>query len=99
MWVFIDDVLEYSEQMSQTWIDYVSSELVLQTVEDTTYFVNPDIVVELLDKTDDTAVPLVFFQRVSHINVTAALNYGETVQVNITKSNGDRHTISYTVPD
>ena len=74
--------------------DYVGSNMAAQTIDHTTYFLNRDKKVVMLPNTDTSDI-----EKVSHINVTAALNYGETVQVNVTKSDGTRHTVSYSIPD
>jgi hypothetical protein len=87
---YINDTLH----MSLTVPAYGTGQnIVVQTINDETFFVNTDIVVQMLPDTDDATI-----QKVSHINVTEALNYSETVQVNITKSNGDRASVSYKVP-
>lgn len=48
-----------------------STDLVLETVNDTTFVVNPNVITELDTIRDDPTV-----RRVSHVNVVAALNYG-----------------------
>lgn len=73
---------------------YVGHNMVAETIDHETFFLNTDTVVEMRPDTDADVI-----EKVSHLNVTAALNYGETVQVNVTKSNGDRHVVTYTVPD
>lgn len=73
---------------------YNGANLGMYTIEHDTYVLNKDTVVTALADTDANSI-----QKVSHINVTSALNYAETVQVNITKSDGTRHSVSYTVPD
>ena len=73
---------------------YVGAGMVAQTVDHETFFVNPNKIVTMKADTDINSI-----ERVSHINVTAALNYGETVQVNVTLSTGVRHIVSYTIPD
>lgn len=72
---------------------YVGENLIAQTIDHDTYIVNTDKVTKMKDGTDNLLI-----KKVSHINVTSALAYGETVIVNITRSNGDRHVISYSVP-
>ncbi len=67
----------------------------LETIENTTYILNRNKVAELVFGSNDLNV----IERVSHVNVLSALNYGETVQINITKSDNTRHSISYTIPD
>lgn len=66
--------------------------VVLNTVNDTTFFNNPDIEVEMLTDTDTD------IEKVSHINIVSALNYSETVIVNLKESDGTTHTVSYSVP-
>lgn len=73
---------------------YNGNNLGLYTIEHETYVLNKDVVVEQLPNTDANDI-----EKVSHINITSALNYAETIQVNITKSDGTRHSVSYTVPD
>lgn len=75
-------------------VGYVGTNMVAQTVDHETFFVNKEKVVKMRPDND-----LADIERVSHLNVTAALNYGETVQVNVTKSNGERHVVTYAVPD
>lgn len=72
---------------------YNGDNLGFYSVEDDTYVLNKDVVVEKLPDTDDLTI-----QRVSHINVTSALNYSETVKLNITFPNGTRDSVEYTVP-
>ena len=90
------EVFGFKDNVPQTVVgdlsNYVGSNMVAQSIEHTTYVVNQDTTVEMTSDVDST-------EFVSHINITAALNYGETVQVNVTKSNGDRHVVTYTVPD
>lgn len=73
---------------------YNGQDLGLFTIEHDTYILNRDKVVTKSSATDASTI-----KKVSHINVTAALNYSETVQVNITKSDGTRHSVSYTIPE
>lgn len=91
IYVFIDKVLVNT---FATPSNYVGGNMRIQTVNHTTYFVNPDKIVTMLPDTDASIV-----QKVAHVNVMSALNYGETVQINVTKSDGTRHSVSYTVPD
>ena len=73
---------------------YSGTNLGLFSIEHDTYVLNRDRVVVTLPDNDSATV-----EKVSHINVTSALNYGETIQINITQSNGTRDSISYTIPD
>jgi hypothetical protein len=68
--------------------------LSLKTIGHRTWVADSGREVEMLPNTDENTI-----ERVSHINVTEALNYSETVVVNIIKSDGSKHTVSYTVPD
>lgn len=47
-----------------------SPNLVMETVNDTTFIINPDITTDLIDADDRNTI-----QKVSHINITSALNY------------------------
>lgn len=73
---------------------YNGTNLGLFTIEHDTYILNRDKVV-----TKSTATDTDLIQKVSHINVTSALNYGETIQVNVIQANGTRSSVSYTIPD
>lgn len=73
---------------------YNGLDLGLFTIEDDTYVLNRDMVVKQLPDTDAALV-----QKVSHINITSALNYGESIVVNVTLSTGVREQVTYTVPD
>ncbi|QDP58703.1 MAG: putative tail tubular protein [Prokaryotic dsDNA virus sp.] len=68
--------------------------LVAQTIDHKTYILNKDTVVKMLPVTDENTI-----ERVSHMNVTTALAYGETVKVTLIESNGTRTTYSFSVPD
>jgi hypothetical protein len=72
---------------------YVGDNIATQTIDDVTYVLNKDTVVSMLPDTEEDNI-----ERVSHLNVTAALAYGEELTVNITKSDGTRITKSYRVP-
>lgn len=86
----IDDVVVDTISMG----DYSGTDMDMFTIDHDTYLLNRDIVVTNLTDTDADLI-----EKVSHINVTSALNYGETIQVNITKSDGTRHYVSYVVPE
>lgn len=86
----IDDVVVNTINLGA----YNGTDLGLFSIEHDTYILNRDKVVTTLADNDSATV-----QKVSHINVTSALNYGETVQINLTQSNGTRNTVSYTVPE
>jgi len=89
--IYIDDTL-WNTLTAPT--GYVGNNMVAQTVDHETFFINTDKVVEMT--TDDDLADI---ERVSHINVVSALNYGETVQVNVTTSDTVRHVVTYTIPD
>lgn len=55
-----------------------TDKLVLETINDTTFIVNTEKVVEMTTNTDEGLI-----RKVSHLNVTSALNYGETLTVNV----------------
>lgn len=86
----IDDIVINTVDLGS----YNGSDLGLYTVEHDTYILNRDKVVTTLPATDASSI-----EKVSHINVKSALNYGETLQINITQSNGTRNFVTYTVPD
>ena len=73
---------------------YNGTDLGLFTIEHDTYVINRDVTVAKLALNDSAIV-----EKVSHVNVTSALNYGETIQINVTKTTGERYSISYTIPE
>lgn len=77
----------------QAPMDYIGDKMVAQTVEDKTYFVNRDKVVLMKPDTDESSI-----QKVSHLNITTALNYSETVKLNVTLPNGTRHSVTHVIP-
>lgn len=85
----IDDVVVNTVNLGL----YNGVNLGLFTIEHETYVLNRNIEVLLLPDNDSTLI-----EKVSHINVTSALNYGETVQVNVILPNGVKHSVSYTIP-
>lgn len=76
---FVDNI----EKTVTGWLGAyaITNNIVMETINDTTFFVNKDKVVEIKPSTD-----LQTIRRVSHINVTSALNYGEELQVKLTHS-------------
>ncbi len=72
---------------------FVGQNLQAQTIGHTTYIVNKDRIVKMLDDTDANDI-----QKISHINVTSALAYGETIKV-IIKNTTTTWSIEYSVPD
>ncbi len=72
---------------------YVGGNVIMKTIEDTTYLLNKDVVVGRGTDTDT-------INRYTHINVISALNYGETVTVGIgSVSQSPLQEVSYVVPD
>lgn len=57
---------------------YATGNLALETINDTTFVVNKDVATVMLTTTDETSI-----RKVSHLNVTSALNYGETLEVTV----------------
>lgn len=86
---FIDDVYKSTVSLGS----YNGENLSFYTVDHTTYILNKDVVVEKSPETDYDSI-----ERVSYINVTSALNYGETVQINIIRD-GVKSSVSYTIPN
>ena len=81
--------------------DYSGPNMIMQTIEDTTYFLNPEVPVVLKDDIDDElSATKRTVSRVAHINVTSALNYGERVTVRINNLLGNLlGIVAYAVPD
>ena len=73
---------------------YNGNDLGLFTIDHDTYVLNRDVVVATLADTDAASI-----QKVTHVNVTSALNYGETIQLNIIDIFGQSDAVTYTVPD
>jgi hypothetical protein len=90
IYCYVDDVFVNTVDLAS----YNGDNLGFFSIEHDTYVLNRDIVVEELPDTDESTI-----EKVTHVNVTSALNYGETVTVIITKTDGTRHPVSYTVPD
>lgn len=88
---FIDNV---SKTVTGNVSAYVGdlNKTVLRTINDTTLVVNQDKVVRMVPTLDT-------IEKVTHINVTTALNYGETIELWITPTTGVPLFVSYTVPD
>lgn len=72
---------------------YRGTNYTAQTVDNVTYLVNTDKVVELVNSVETNTI-----KKVSHINITSALAYGETLTVNIRKQDGTLYTRNYVVP-
>ena len=62
-----------------------STNVLMKTINDTTFVVNKGTVVTLGTDTDDATI-----QKASHINVTSALNYGETLTVEVFPEPGNQ---------
>lgn len=65
---------------------------VMRTVNDTTFVVNQEKIVRMLPNIDT-------IQKVTHVNVTAALNYGETIKLTLYQIGGPTFSVEHTVPD
>jgi hypothetical protein len=68
-------------------------DVVMKTINDTTFILNKKKVVRMTSDTDT------LIEKVVHVNVTAALNYGETVTLKLRVGSGASTTYSYSVPD
>lgn len=88
---FIDNV---SKTVVGNLSDYVGqlNTTVTRTVNDTTFVVNQKKVVKMLPNTDTT-------QRVTHVNIASAMNYGETITLEIKPQDGLIFSVSYSIPD
>ncbi len=85
---------ETLELLSSDIASYLTGgDIVMRTIENTTYVLNKNIKV-LKGTSTDTV------RHVTHINVTSALNYGESVTVGIGKpSDSPAEQVTYSVPD
>jgi len=71
----------------------LGGDIVMRTIEDTTYILNKDIVAK-------RGVALDTINKISHVNITSALNYGESITVGIgSPIDSPPLQITYTVPD
>lgn len=86
----VDDVIVNTVSLGA----YNGSDLGLFTIEHETYILNRDKVVATLTDNDSATI-----EKVSHVNIKSALNYGEIIQINITDSLGVRTSVSYEVPE
>lgn len=82
----IGDLEDYEHNGEIPWI--------VETIEGETFITNPNVITAMESDTDVND-----YERVSHINITSALNYGETIQVNVITSDGTKHIVTYTIPD
>lgn len=64
------------------------------TINDTTFLANPNIFTRMVGTTESASI-----EKVSYLNVTSALNYGETVTVKVSRAGVELGSVSYTVPD
>lgn len=95
LWCFRDEVL-IEKIAIPVAMPAVADNLVAQTIGEDTYFLDTTTVVEMETQTDDS---LGVVEKVSYINITSALNYGESIEVSVTRSNGDTTNYIYTIPD
>ena len=86
------DGVEKTVEGNENINTYADGPLRLETINDTTFVVNTDRVVQMSAETD---VDLV--KKVSHLNVTSALNYGETLKVTIESASIAKRTVTYTI--
>lgn len=94
---FVNDVPTQILDLPTGFYDSLQDRMVMQTVDNETYLLNKDKVVEMLPDVEANTI-----QKYSHINVLSALNYGETVKVNVTIPRATtplRVTVVYTVPE
>ena len=89
--LYKNDVILAVENIADT--SYLGPNMVAQTIEHDTYWVNTDKVVTMTDTTDEDTIV-----KASHVNITSALNYGEAVRLTIRNSVGTVSEITYTVP-
>ena len=72
-----------------------TTDLVLETLNDTTFVVDRSVTAQLLDSTDENTI-----QKVSHINITTALNYSTSLTIIIKDEAGSPvGTASVTIND
>lgn len=90
---FVDLQLKSITGSIASYVDTADS-LVLNNINDTTFVINTQKVVAMLPNTDASDV-----EGVTHINITSAMNYGETITIDIELNGGATHTVSYTTPD
>lgn len=89
---FIDDV---EKTVTGDISDYLGDvdDVVMKTINDSTFILNKKKVVTMSTATDTMV------ERVTHINVTAALNYGETVRIKTNVAELPPVEYVYSVPD
>lgn len=98
---FVDDIKVDELDLPENFLGSGSNRLTMESIDNTTYLLNKDKVVKLLPDTEEDNIP-----KHSHINVLSALNYGESVTVNVSiytpLGNIEiprRVSITHTVPD
>ncbi len=93
---FVDDVPTQILDLPVGFYDSFNDRMVMQTVDNDTYLLNKDKVVRMLPDVETDTI-----EKYSHINVLSALNYGETVKVNIILPYDPvvRRVVTYTVPE
>lgn len=96
IYCFIDGIRKSDLDLPAGFIQepFSRDRLVLQTVDTDTYVLNTHKVVSLLPDTEENDI-----QKYSHINVLSALNYAESVTVNVILSPTSSVSVTYTVPD
>ena len=77
---------------------FASSNLKFETINDTTFVINPNTVVAMSTDTDVLKTNGNDPRKIAHINVTSALNYGEVLTVNITGTTINE-SVTITIPD
>lgn len=89
---FIDDV---RKTVTGSITDYLGNveDVVLKTINDSTFILNKKKVVKMSTGTDT------MIERVTHINITSALNYGETVRIKMRAGVAPPVEYSYSVPE
>ncbi len=88
--IYKDNVFVTSSS-SQAYIQ--NGEIVMRTIEDTTYILNKDVVARRGTSLDT-------IEKITHINVLSALNYGEDIIVGIgSPADSPPLRITYSVPD
>ncbi len=77
--------------------NYVGTDMELATIEDRTYVLNRDRVVTMTPDTDESTWA---YEKVTHVNVASALNYGERVTLTLNDPvTGTRTDVFAQVPD
>lgn len=71
-------------------------EAILSTVNDTTFFTNPTVLVEMDPETDNSVGTGI--EQVSHINIVSAMNYSETISVEVKLGATVLGIASYSIP-